>query len=382
MPRQARLDRPGTLHHVMIRGIEGRRIVDDDQDRSDFVRRLGELALAFLLLLAWRSDLPAQTPYYQGKTIRFVVGNTAGGFFDRWARLLARHMPKHIPGNPDIIVQNMPGAGSIVASNYVYAVAKPDGLTLGMPNPGLYLDQLVGRQEVKFDIRKFIWIGSPVREPILFYMRSDAPYKSISDMRGAKQPPRCGSTGTASSDFILARLLEETLPPLKIQTVLGYQGGSEIDVGVERGEVQCRGMTASPFFGREPFLTWQKNNFVRVLLYTAKQRHPQIPDTPTIWEVFDKEKVPDSGRRIAEVILASEDFGRPIMAAPGTTVEQTKLLRAGFDGAIKDSELLAEAQKGRMEVDPVSGEDLQKIAQRVLDQPADVIARVKKIMGQ
>ena len=340
------------------------------------------IVLAFLLLLAWRSDLPAQTPYYQGKTIRFVVGNTAGGFFDRWARLLARHMPKHIPGNPDIIVQNMPGAGSIVASNYVYAVAKPDGLTLGMPNPGLYLDQLVGRQEVKFDIRKFIWIGSPVREPILFYMRSDAPYKSISDMRGAKQPPRCGSTGTASSDFILARLLEETLPPLKIQTVLGYQGGSEIDVGVERGEVQCRGMTASPFFGREPFLTWQKNNFVRVLLYTAKQRHPQIPDTPTIWEVFDKEKVPDSGRRIAEVILASEDFGRPIMAAPGTTVEQTKLLRAGFDGAIKDPELLAEAQKGRMEVDPVSGEELQKTAQRILDQPADVIARVKKIMGQ
>ncbi len=340
------------------------------------------IVLAFLLLLAWRSDLPAQTPYYQGKTIRFVVGNTAGGFFDRWARLLARHMPKHIPGNPDIIVQNMPGAGSIVASNYVYAVAKPDGLTLGMPNPGLYLDQLVGRQEVKFDLRKFVWIGSPVREPILFYMRSDAPYKSISDMRGAKQPPRCGSTGTASSDFILARLLEETLPPLKIQTVLGYQGGSEIDVGVERGEVQCRGMTASPFFGREPFLTWQKNNFVRALLYTAKQRHPQIPDTPTIWEVFDKEKVPDSGRRIAEVILASEDFGRPIMAAPGTTVEQTKLLRAGFDGAIKDPELLAEAQKGRMEVDPVSGEELQKTAQRILDQPADVIARVKKIMGQ
>jgi tripartite-type tricarboxylate transporter receptor subunit TctC len=195
------------------------------------------IVLAFLLLLAWRSDLPAQTPYYQGKTIGFVVGNTTGGFFDRWARLLARHMPKHISGNPDIIVQNMPGAGSIVASNYVYAVAKPDGLTLGMPNPGLYLDQLVGRQEVKFDIRKFVWIGSPVREPILFYMRSDAPYKSISDMRGAKQPPRCGSTGTASSDFILARLLEETLPPLKIQTVLGYQGGSEIDVGVERGEV-------------------------------------------------------------------------------------------------------------------------------------------------
>ncbi|MBI4528805.1 MAG: hypothetical protein HY695_33840 [Deltaproteobacteria bacterium] len=340
------------------------------------------ILLGLALLLACTSDLRAQTPYYQGKTIRFVVGNTAGGFFDRWARLLARYMPKHIPGNPEIIVQNMPGAGSIVASNYVYAVAKADGLTLGMPNPGLYLDQLVGRPEVKFDLRKFVWIGSPVREPILFYMRSDAPFKSIADIRRAKQPPRCGSTGTASSDYILARLLEETLPPLKIHTVLGYQGGSEIDIGVERGEVQCRGMTASPFFGREPFLTWQKNKFVRALLYTAKQRHPKIPDTPTIWEVFEKEKVPEFSRRIAEVILASEDFGRPIMAAPGTTAEQAKILRAGFSAAIKDPELLAEAQKSKMEVDPVSGEELQQLAHKVLDHPADVIARVKRIMGQ
>jgi tripartite-type tricarboxylate transporter receptor subunit TctC len=339
-----------------------------------------ELLLILAVLVLWCPQVAAQG-YYQGKQIKIVVGNTAGGFFDRWARLLARYLPKYIPGNPEIIVQNMPGGGSIIASNHVYSVAKPDGLTLGMPNPGLYLDQLVGRSEVKFDVRKFLWIGSPVREPILLYMRSDAPYKSVADMRAAKQPAKCGSTGTSSSDYILARLLEEALPPLKIQTVLGYPGGSEIDLAVERGEVQCRGMTASPFFGREPFLSWAKKNFVRVILYTGKKRHPKAPDTPTIHEVFEKEKVPEASRRIAEVILAAEDFGRPIMATPGTAAEHVKLLRAGFNAAIKDAELLAEAEKGRMEVDPVSGEELQELAQKILEQPPEVVARVKKLLS-
>ena len=179
-------------------------------------------AIVLLSMIAMTAPVYGQTPYYQGKQIRVVVGFTTGGFYDRWARLLARYMPKFIPGNPTFVVQNMPGAGSVIATNYVFEVAKPDGLTIGFPSSGIYLDQLVGRSEVKFDLRKFAWIGSPVTEPMLFYMRSDAPYKSISDIRNSKEPPKCGSTGTVSTDFILARMLEDTLPPLKINTVLGY----------------------------------------------------------------------------------------------------------------------------------------------------------------
>ena len=339
------------------------------------------LILAIALVLASSANVSAQTPFYQGKTIRVVVGFTSGGFYDRWARLLSRHMPKHIPGNPEMIVQNMPGAGSVIATNYVYNVAKPDGLTLGMPSSGIYLDQLVGRKEVQFDIRKFAWIGSPVREPMLFYMRADAPYKTIADVRKAKQPPKCGSTGTVSSDFILARLLEETLPPLKIETVLGYPGGSEIDLAVERGEVVCRGMTASPFFGREPFLSWQKKNFVRVLVFTGDKRHEKIPEVPTIFEIFDKEKVPEASRRVAEVILAAESFGRPVVAGPGTPADRVKILRQAFGQALKDPELRAEAEKGRMDIDPTTGEALAKLAQRIFEQPAEVANRVKKILG-
>jgi tripartite-type tricarboxylate transporter receptor subunit TctC len=243
-------------------------------------------------------------------------------------------MPKHIPGSPAFVVQNMPGAGGLVATNYVYSVAKPDGLTIGWPSSAIYLDQLVGRPEVKFDVRKFAWIGSPVTEPMILYMRADTPYKTIADVRSAKEPPKCGSTGTSSSDFILARTLEETLPPLKINTVLGYPGGSEIDIAVEKGEVVCRGMTASPFFGREPFLTWQKKNFVRVLLYTAAKRDERIPDVPTIWEIFDKENVPESSRGVARVIFASESFGRPIIAGPGTPGDRVEMLRRGFEQAM------------------------------------------------
>jgi tripartite-type tricarboxylate transporter receptor subunit TctC len=339
------------------------------------------LILAISLILASSTGLSAQTHYYQGKSIKVVVGFTTGGFYDRWARLLSRHMPKHIPGGPEMIVQNMPGAGSVVATNYVYSVAKPDGLTIGFPSNGIYLDQLVGRAEVKFDIRKFGWIGSPVKEPMLLYMRSDAPFKTITDVKNAKEPPKCGSTGTVSSDFILARLLEETLPPLKINTVLGYPGGSEIDLAVEKGEVMCRGMTASPFFGREPFLSWQKKNFVRVLLFTGDKRDERIPDVPTIGEIFDKEKVPENSRRVADVILAAESFGRPIFATPGTPADRIKLLRNAFEQSLKDPELIAEAKKGRMDIDPTTGESLEKLANRILSQPPEVIARVKKILS-
>jgi tripartite-type tricarboxylate transporter receptor subunit TctC len=337
--------------------------------------------IALFFVFASTSTLLAQTPYYQGKQVRFVVGFTSGGFYDRWARLLSRYLPKYIPGNPSFIVQNMPGAGSVIATNYVYSVAKPDGLTLGVPSSGIYLDQLVGRAEIKFDIRKFAWIGSPVKEPMLFYMRSDAPFKTLADVRSSKEPPKCGSTGTVSTDFILARMLEDTLPPLKITTVLGYPGGAEIDIAVEKGEVICRGMTASPFFGREPFLSWQKKNFVRVLLFTGAKRDERLPDVPTIREIFEKEKVPEASRRVAEVILAAESFGRPIVAPPGTSAEHLKILRSAFQQAIKDPELLGETQKQRMDVDPETGENLEKLAKRILDQPPEVIARVKKILS-
>ena len=343
--------------------------------RPDF--KLLGVALALILVASHRAA--AVDPFYEGKTIKIIVGFTSGGFYDRWSRLLARHMPKYLPGNPEMVVQNMPGAGGLIAANHMYSVAKPDGLTVGMMSYGMYLDQLVGRKEVQYDARKFHWIGSPEKSEVLMYMRSDAPFKSIDDIRKASTPPKCGSTGTAGTDYILARLLEETLDA-KIETVLGYPGGSEIDLAVEKGEVQCRSLTAAPFFGREPFISWRKRNFVNVLIYGGLKRDPRIPDTPTIYEIFEKEKTPEESQRVADVILRGGDFGRPWVMPPATPAEIVKTMRDAYTKAMADTALLDEAKKGKLEVEFVPGAELQKLAETMLSYPPSVVARVKKLL--
>jgi tripartite-type tricarboxylate transporter receptor subunit TctC len=323
--------------------------------------------------------LQAQETYYKGKTIKIVVGFTPGGFYDRWARLFSRYMPKYIPGSPEIVVQNMPGGGSLVAANYVYSVAKPDGLTMGMAQYTAYIDQLVGRKEVQFDVRKFSWIGSPVTETVLLYMRSDAPYKSIGDIVKAKEPPKCGSSGTASSDYQLAKILEDSIGA-KFNIVLGYPGGSEIDIAVEKGEVICRAHNISAHFGREPFNSWHKKDFDRHLVQTGRKRDKNLPDTPTIYQLFDEYKASDVSRRVAQVILTGGELGRPMMATPGIPPERVKILREAYARALKDPELLVEAEKNKMDVDASSGEELEEMIKKVMDQPKEVTDRVKKML--
>jgi tripartite-type tricarboxylate transporter receptor subunit TctC len=340
------------------------------------------LLLAFLsaMVLFGPREISAEEKFYRDKTIKIIVGFTSGGFYDRWSRLLARYVPKYLPGNPEMVVQNMPGAGGMIAANNIYSVAKPDGLSVAMLSYGLYLDQMVGRKEVQYDIRKFNWIGSPEKSEVLLYMRSDAPYKSIDDIRKASTPPKCGSTGTAGTDYILARLIEETLGA-KIETVLGYPGGSEIDLAVEKGEVQCRGLTAAPYFGREPFISWRKRNFVSVLLYGGLKRDPRIPDTPTIYEIFDQEKTSEESRRVADVILRGGDFGRPWVMPPDTPAEVVKMMRSAYAKAMADTALLDDAKKGKLDVEYVPGEELQRLAETMMSQPPGVVARVKRLLS-
>lgn len=346
--------------------------------------RLFGFALILVLPFAAKIDAApvwAQADsFYKGKTIRIVVGSTAGGFYDRWGRLLAKYMGKYIPGNPDFIVQNMPGAGSVIAVNHVYNVAKPDGLSLVMPLNGVYIDQLTGRPEAKFDMRKLHWIGSPAVESFIMYMRADAPYKSIDDMVKAKVPPKCGATGTASTDYVLSRVLEAALN-MKIETVLGYAGGTEIDLAVERNEVVCRSHSMSAHFGREPFDTWHKNNFDRHIVQTGTKRDPRAPDTPTVDEVLVRYKVPADTRRLATILLAAGEFGRPMMATPGTPKDRVRMLREAFQKTLKDPSAVDEARRGRMDIEPTTGEELEKLVRQVFDSPPEIIARARKILG-
>ena len=273
------------------------------------------LILATFFLLTWNPAVQAQSPFYQGKTLTFITGSNPGELFDVYVRTVGEFLVKHIPGNPDLVVQNMPGAGHMIAANYVYNIAKPDGLTLAGTLATLYIDQLVGQPEVKYDWAKFSWIGNAGKSPTMLYMRADSPFKTIDDVRNAKEPPKCGSTGISNSAYVVPKLLEETIGA-KFNVVLGYKGGSAIDLAVERGEVVCRAFSIEAYLSREPFHTWRKKGFVRVLVQGGKTSDERLPDVPTIYEVMDKYNAPESGRRLVSVMLASSDFFRPHYGPP------------------------------------------------------------------
>jgi len=325
--------------------------------------------------------LQAESDFYKGKQMKIVVGASAGAASDLYARVVAHHLPKHISGKPDIIVQNMPGGGSITAANYVYSVAKPDGLTLGAVTAPIYFAQLLGRKEVQFDWGKFTWIGTPEENDELFFIRSDQLYKTLLDLRKTSEPPRCGASGVGSTGFYIPKLLEEIFS-LKINMVTGYPGAADVDVAVEKNEVHCRGTTISAFFGREPGRTWAKNGFVRFLVQTGDKRNHRLPDTPTIWELMDQEKGTEAKRRLARVVLGPGAFGRPILATPGIPTDRVKILRDAYTQMLKDPEFVADANKRQWEINPVSGERLEALAKEVINQPPEIIERMKKVMGE
>ena len=323
----------------------------------------------------------AQAPFYQGKTVRIFVGYLSGDSHDLLARAYARNMGKHLPGNPEIIVQNMPGAGSMIAANHVYNLTKPDGLSLGSIAPGLYYTQLTGRKEVQFDWAKFTWIGSPEKNGTLLFMRSDTPYKTLQDIRIAKEPPRCSATGVGTSGHDVPKLFEETIG-LKFRLITGYPGGAEQDLAMERGEVHCRAITIAAYFSREPFITWHKTGFVRVMIQTPRQRNPKIPDVPTLFELMDQYKTPDTKRRQALVYLGASGFGSwPIVSTPGLPADRASILREAYAKTLKDPDFMDEAKKRGWELRPVSGEELQTLAKEVIDQPPEVVEWLKKLLA-
>jgi len=337
------------------------------------------LPILFAISLMTQGTVTGAEDFYKGKTIRLIVGNSTGGAMDDWGRFVALYLGKHILGNPDVVVQNMPGAGAIIAANYIYNVAKPDGLTLGVVNPANYIDQLLASKEVKFDWPKFSWIGSPERVDQVLFMRTDVAYKTIDELRAAKDPPRCAALARAGLGYLLPRLLEEGLG-VKLNMVLGYGGGGDMNLAIEKGEVQCRAGTVSAYVGREPTRTWIKNGFVRALTQSGTKRYPKLPDTPTIYELMDQYKTAETTKRLARVVLSSGELGRPFIAPPAMPAERVKILRDAFNKAMSDPALIADAQKRKWDLDPLAGEELEATAKEIMVQPRDVIERMKKLL--
>jgi tripartite-type tricarboxylate transporter receptor subunit TctC len=324
------------------------------------------LGAALLGLAAVPQVGAAQPSPYEGKTVTIVVGFKAGGGYDRTARILARHLPKYLAGKPNVIVQNMPGANSITAANHVYAVAKPDGLTIGTFNRNLVLAQLTGVPGVKYDMRKFAWIGSAASETTVLAIRSDLPYKSFEELRKAGKPVVIGATGPGANTYDFPLLLKEFLG-VNFKIVSGYSSSADIMLAIERKEVDAR---AGSYTSLRPFID---RNLVHPVI-RARAAEPGIEQLPV-----DENLAPTPrARAIMALRSAPEVVGRPFVMTPGTPEPILKLVREAFANALKDPELVAEATKAKMEFEYTSGEETLKILTEVLAQPKDVVDEFSK----
>jgi tripartite-type tricarboxylate transporter receptor subunit TctC len=322
----------------------------------------------FAALIVLSVLLPATVfaQYYAGKTVTIIVGYKTGGGYDATARLLARHLPKHIPGKPTVIVQNMPGANSLIAANHVYSVAKPDGLTIGTFNRNLPIAQLTGVQGVKFDMTKFAWIGSAASESTILAIRDDLPYRTFEDLKKADKPVVIGATGPGANTYDFPLLLKELLGA-NLKIVSGYSSSSDIMLAIERKEVDGR---AGSFSSIRPFID---RKLVRPVM-RARAVEPGIEQLPV-----DESLAPNPrAKAIMALRSAPEVIGRPYVMHPSTPAEHLKTMREAFANAIKDQELVAEAKKAKMELEYVSGDEALKVMKEVLSQPKDVVEEFSK----
>lgn len=321
-----------------------------------------------LAMLAALAALPfavlAQS--FEGKTVTIVVGYKAGGGYDSTARLLARHLPKHLPGRPNVIVQNMPGANSIIAANHMYNVAKPDGLTIGTFNRNLPIAQLTKVNGVKFDVTKFQWVGSAANESTVLAIRSDLPYKTFEDLKKAKEPIVIGSTGPGANTHDFPLLLKELLG-MNFKIVSGYSSSSDIMLAVERKEVDGR---AGSFTSLRPFID---RNLVRPVV-RARTSEAGIEQLPV-----DENLAPNArAKAIMALRSAPEQVARPYVLPPATPADIVKVVREAFAKAIADPQLAAEGKKSKMDLEFLPGDQAQKILVEVLDQPKELVEEFTK----
>ena len=323
--------------------------------------KLISLTLAALLPLA-----AAAQADFSGKTVTIIVGYKAGGGYDATARMIARHLPKHLPGKPTVIVQNMPGANSIIAANHMFNVAKPDGLTIGTFNRNLPIAQLTKVEGVKYDVTKFQWIGSAANESTILAIRADLPYKTFDELRKAKQTVVIGSTGPGANTHDFPLLLKEILG-LNFKIVSGYSSSADIMLAVERKEVDGR---AGSYTSLRPFID---RNLVRPVV-RARASEAGIEKLPV-----DEDFAPNArAKAIMALRSAPEQVARPYVLPPATPAEVVRTMREAFARTIKDPELEAESKKAKFDLEYLPGDQAQKILVEVLQQPQDIVAEFSK----
>jgi tripartite-type tricarboxylate transporter receptor subunit TctC len=332
------------------------------------------VAFAVSALVSWSANATlAQEPFYKGKTIRVVVATSAGGGFDAYTRMITRHMGKFVPGNTAFVVENMPGAGHLIGANHMYKVAKPDGLTLGHFQGGLFLYQVFGRPGIEFDAKQFEFIGSPIKESRACAFTKASGIICVEKWLASKTPVKLGGIGGAAPDDI-ARMLAATTA-LPVQLVAGYKGTSEIRMAAESGELAGGCWTWDSIRA-----TWTKaiqSGDAVVVLQLLSKPHPELANIPLAQSLAKS----DEARQLMQAgVQDPADYYRPYVLPPRTSKDRVEILRKALQDTMKDPEFLAHAVKSRLDIDPVTGTELENLLRGLFKLRPSMISKLKTIL--
>jgi len=338
------------------------------------VFRFGAKRSGWVLAIALLVPVPAFAQsveeFFRGKTINFVIGYPTAGAPDIYARLVARHMARHIPGNPNIIARNMPGAGSLIAANHMFNSAPKDGTSFALTSPTMPLEEMLGVPQVKFRASQFNWIGRLATNPNITFIANTSPVKTIKD--AFDKVAILGATARSSTNAIYPFVLNNVLGT-KFRVVTGYEGTAAVMLAIERGEVEGLSSTYDGLKAQRE--EWLKTKKVNIVVQYLLRRHPELPDVPTSVEVAS---TPEQAM-ILRTVSSGSEIGKFVFTTPEVPADRVVALRRAFDATVKDPDFLAEANKLRIEIDPLSGAELQKIVIETQSIPADLIERVKAI---
>ena len=336
---------------------------------------IGRFLLMVLVSALWlfspTAEAQSEESFFKGKTIRFIAGSTPGGGTDALVRLQARYFGKHIPGNPRIIAVNMPGAGGLVAANFLYNRARPDGLTVSSMNTGLVYRIATGGRGVKFKLDKFNWLGQGAMEGNMLYLRTDRPFSSFEAIKKAGRKPKLGSRSRAHTANVIPRVIEQILDGVKFEVIIGYPGTAEILLDIERGALDGRSHSIGSLLATRG--DWIKSGFVKALVVSSPKRDPRIPDVPTLEELAPKDK-----KHILEAVYAVQ--GRAYAMPPGIPAKRVKILRDAYESMHKDPAFVQEGRKMGWNIELARGEELQRKYENLVKNRS-VMEFYRKILG-
>ena len=314
----------------------------------------------------------SDTGFFKGKTITLITSTGVGGTYDVVARLVARHMPRHIPGNPTMIVENMPGGGNVLATNYMYNIAARDGTAIATIHSAMPLQQVLNSGGIRYDSDKFNWLGStgPQNEVILVWHTA-----GITDIAQAQERQVVlGGTG-AGAGIVLLPIVVNRLLGTEFKIVTGYRTSEDVNLGMERGEVQARAFSIGSIESQHP--DWITEHKVTVLLQAGVRRDKALPNVPLLTELAKT----DEQRQIFKLISSSPALGQPYVAPPGVPADRLAILRHAFAATLKDPAFLADTAKIRFAIEPMSADEVAQIVHDTVTTPPDIVAKAKSAMG-